>query len=250
MLSTTWRLRSPVAVLVVVVGRDDEGRVGDDEVEALAGDRLEQVALDEGHVDHAVEGGVEPGERERPGVAVGGGDAAGVAGGQKGLDPAARAHVEGVGDRAAHGQVRQRPRRGRDADGDVARGAGRGRGRTPRAGGRRGRGGPQGWRRPRRRAGGGRRRRRRRGRRRGQAPPPRTAGSSVERAPSLGRLRARAGTCWGLGVRFGPSAVHPFGQPVGVEADPVKGAPETATASPRWDGGGGGKGATTAAATR
>jgi hypothetical protein len=109
-----------VAVGVVVVGRDDEGRVGHDQVEALAGDRIEQVAFDELDVRRIVEGRVEATECERPGVGVGGSHAPGVPRRQQGLDPAPRAHVGRGRRRTADRQVRERPRRGGDAHDHVA----------------------------------------------------------------------------------------------------------------------------------
>ncbi len=80
-------------------GRDDEGRVGDDQVEGLGADRLEEGAHAEVGGGGAGEGEGEPGELQGAGVEVGGGDPGGVLGGVQRLDAGARTEVEGGGDR-------------------------------------------------------------------------------------------------------------------------------------------------------
>ncbi len=88
-------------------GRDHERRVGDDQVERLAGHRVVEAAGAVVDLD-AVEQGVEAGHRERPLVDVGGHDVAGVLTEVQGLDAAAGAEVERPVDRVAHGQLGQR----------------------------------------------------------------------------------------------------------------------------------------------
>lgn len=84
-------------------GRDDEGRVGDDQVEGLRADRLEEGALAEVGGGGAGEGEGEPGELQGAGVEVRRGDAGGVLGRVQRLDTGARTEVEGRGDRRTDG---------------------------------------------------------------------------------------------------------------------------------------------------
>ena len=115
---------SGVAVLVPgeppAPRRDDEGRVADDEAEALAGDRFEEASepqLDLG----SVQGRRELREGERPLGDVGRDDLVAMGCQMQGLDATTRAEVERAADRAARRPLRD-GRRGRpDAD-DVVRG--------------------------------------------------------------------------------------------------------------------------------
>lgn len=84
-------------------GRDDEGRVGDDQVEGVGADRLEEGALTEIGGGGSGQGEGEPGELQGAGVEVRRGDAGGVLGGVQRLDAGARTEVEGRGDRRADG---------------------------------------------------------------------------------------------------------------------------------------------------
>ena len=86
---------------------DDERRVGDDEVELLARDRLEQRSRAQIQVD-PVERRGEGRERDRALGQVGGDHPIGVAGGVQGLDAAATAHIE----RRAHALARRDRREG------------------------------------------------------------------------------------------------------------------------------------------
>ncbi len=98
----------PGVVLVVArAGRDHEGRVGDDEVEDLPGDGLEEGAAAQVELD-PVQRGVEGGEGEGALGEVGGHDVLGVAGGVHRLDPAAAAEVE----HSADGRARRDPGEG------------------------------------------------------------------------------------------------------------------------------------------
>ncbi|TWG85161.1 hypothetical protein L603_000200001700 [Cellulosimicrobium cellulans J34] len=128
--------RAP-AVAVLVLGqraargarRDDERRVGDDEVEPLARDGLEHrplAQLDGRAVlavggDGRVERGVERGEAERAARDVGGDDGAGVPGRVQRLDAAARPEVEHAPDRGADRHLRERERRPARAEHVVGR---------------------------------------------------------------------------------------------------------------------------------
>lgn len=84
-------------------GRDDEGRVGDDQVERVGAHRLEERALAQVGGGGAGQGEGEPGELQGTGVEVGGGDPGGVLGGVQRLDAGARTEVEGRGDRRPDG---------------------------------------------------------------------------------------------------------------------------------------------------
>ena len=79
---------------VCVFGRDDIRRVGDDQVELLALDRLEEAAAPELDVAHAVERCVELRVLERSRVHVRRHDVPRVRGKKDRLDPVAGAHVE------------------------------------------------------------------------------------------------------------------------------------------------------------
>ena len=92
-------------------GRDDIRRVGDDEIELLALDRVEEAACRVSTLLDAVEGRVELRVGERPRVHVGRDDALGVGGEQDRLDPVTGAKVERTLALAANGQVRERDRR-------------------------------------------------------------------------------------------------------------------------------------------
>ena len=76
------------------------------------------------HDGEVVEGGVEPGQPERPLVDVGGDHPAGVGGEVQRLDPAAGAEVERPVDRLADGQLGQGERGGADAEDVVGSDAG------------------------------------------------------------------------------------------------------------------------------
>ena len=106
-------------------GREDEGRVGDDQVEAAAGDGLQEGAGQELQAIGADggQGGVEGGEGQGALGDVGGGHAVGVAQQVEGLDAAAAAQVEGGGDGAAGGQGGQGQAGAADAQ-DVVGGQG------------------------------------------------------------------------------------------------------------------------------
>lgn len=84
-------------------GRDDEGRVGDDQVERVGAHRLEEGALAQVGGGGAGQGEGEPGELQGTGVEVGGGDPGRVLGGVQRLDAGARTEVEGRGDRCPDG---------------------------------------------------------------------------------------------------------------------------------------------------
>ena len=86
-------------------GETTYGRVGDDEVELLALDRLEEAAGSRLDVVGAVERCVERRVGERPHIHVRRDHALGVRGEQDCLDPVAGAKVEGTLALAADGQV-------------------------------------------------------------------------------------------------------------------------------------------------
>ena len=88
-------------------GGNDEGRVGDDEVEGLAGHRLQHRAGAQTGVD-ARDRQVRPCDRQGARGDVGGRDVVRVAGGQDGLHAAAGAQVQDAPDGLAHGEFGQR----------------------------------------------------------------------------------------------------------------------------------------------
>ena len=96
-------------------GRDDIRRVGDDQVELLALDRLEEAAAPELDVVHAVERCVELRVLERSRVHVRRHDVPRVRGKKDRLDPVAGAHVERSLACTTDGQMCQGDRRAVDA---------------------------------------------------------------------------------------------------------------------------------------
>jgi hypothetical protein len=105
-----------VAIGDLSLGRYDVGRVADDEVELLAGDRLEEVALPELDRRRLVQDCVERGEAQRARVDVDRGHMVGVGGGEQRLMPVAAAEVERALDRSADGQPGEHPGRRRRAE--------------------------------------------------------------------------------------------------------------------------------------
>ena len=94
--------------------RDHERRVGGDHVERLVGDRVPQRSVAQVDLD-PVEGGVEGGDGQGPGVHVGGDDVVGVGGQVERLHAAAGAEVERAGHRVPRGEQGEGGRRGRDS---------------------------------------------------------------------------------------------------------------------------------------
>ena len=112
-----------VAVRELRLGRDHVGRVRDDQVEALALDRLEEAARPDLDVRAPVQGRVEARERDRARVHVGRDHVLVMMRGEQRVDAVAGADVERV-DARPSGRERGKPRRcrreGRDeADGVV-----------------------------------------------------------------------------------------------------------------------------------
>ena len=124
-LAEPVRVGAAVPERVPGVRRDDIGRVAQDEVEALAGDGIEQASLAELDVRHLVQTGVERGEVERPRVHVDRHDALAVAGGPDRLNARARPDVEGGSRRRPDGQAAQDRGRGGDRRDIVGRTTGR-----------------------------------------------------------------------------------------------------------------------------
>src|SRR5438045_1856844 len=87
-----------VAIDEAGVGRDDKRRVRHDEVEFVAGDRLEQVAFPYVDVVAAVQTHRERGESDRAWIAVGGDHLTRVALRVQGLDARSGAEVETAAD--------------------------------------------------------------------------------------------------------------------------------------------------------
>ena len=126
-----------VAVDDVRLRRDDVRRVADDEVEALARDRLEQVALAQVELVQAVEHRVEAGEAERPRVDVDAGDVPSVPRGEQGLLAVARCRGRAPARRACARSARRAPgpaarRRARGRAGSAPSGTRRRRSAGPR----------------------------------------------------------------------------------------------------------------------
>lgn len=92
-----------VAVREAGAGRDDERRVGDDQVVRLGADRLEEGTLAQIGRGGTGQGEGQPGEDEGSGVEVGGRDPGGVLRGVQRLDAGARTDVERGGDRRTDG---------------------------------------------------------------------------------------------------------------------------------------------------
>ena len=106
-----------VAVSPEAAGRDDERRVGNHQLELLARDRVQQGSEPQAHAGvkvgrvqvqlGGVEQQVEPGERQCAFGDVRGGHVLRVVQQVEGLDAAARAEVEGLGNMAAGGDLDQ-----------------------------------------------------------------------------------------------------------------------------------------------
>ena len=86
---------STITILQLVLGRDDERWIGHDQVELEIAHRLEQVARDKVDVGDAVEQGVEPGDGDGAGIAVGAHDLLAVGGCRERLEAAPCAQVKG-----------------------------------------------------------------------------------------------------------------------------------------------------------
>lgn len=103
-----------VAIREAGAGRDDERRVGDDQVVRIGADRLEERTLAQVGRGGTGQGESQPGEDEGSGVEVRGRDPGGVLRGVQRLDAGARTDVERGADRLAHGDSGERG--GRPAD--------------------------------------------------------------------------------------------------------------------------------------
>ena len=104
-----------------LVRRDDERRIGDDEVEALALAGVAGVAVAELDVFDPAQGERPPGEPQGAGVEIDADDAVGVARRERGLRAGPRAQVEGTSGRTADGEIGQRLGHARGADDMVVR---------------------------------------------------------------------------------------------------------------------------------
>ena len=97
-----------VAKNVTRLRRNHIGRIGDDEVKLLAGDRLKPAAVAEVDVGDAIQLGIESGDVEGTAIEIGGDDALGELGGVDGLHTATGAKIKDGFHQLANGEGSQR----------------------------------------------------------------------------------------------------------------------------------------------